>query len=106
MITLEDTHYQQYLETLAKPSEIVFLDHIITYDELQEHAQSLKGRLMIFVDDFSQEAFDNPLMYQLFTRLSSHKKCDTMISLHVGAGASKTAGKWFSLVKQNCNFLV
>ena len=70
LITSEDAHYQQHLEALAKPAAIVFLDHIITYAELQEQAQSVEGRLMIFVDDFSQEAFDNPLMYQLFTRLS------------------------------------
>ena len=105
-VTPEDAAFQERLESYAAPSQIVFMDHILTYDELTEQAQSTEGRIMLFVDDYSQEAFDNPIMYQLFTRLSSHKRTDTMISLHVGAGASKTAGKWFSLVKQNCNFLV
>ena len=82
------------------------MDHIITYEELQDHAQSIEGRLMVFIDDFSVEAFDNPLMYQLYARLSSHKKCDSMISIPVGTGTSKTARKWFSLVKQNSNYLV
>ena len=85
---------------------MIIMDHIITYEELQDQAQSIEGRLMVFIDDFSVEAFDNPLMYQLYACLSSHKKCDSMISIHVGAGASKTAGKWFSLVKQNSNYLV
>ena len=102
----EDTEFQQRLEELAKPSQITFLDHIITYEELQEQTQSLDNRCLLLIDDYSHEAFENPLMYQLFTRLSSHARTDCLISIHVSSGASKTAGRWYSLISQNCNFQV
>ena len=102
----EDNEFQRNLEELAKPSQIIFMDHIITHEELQEETQSLETRCLLLIDDYSHEAFENPLMYQLFTRLSSHARTDCLISIHVSSGASKTAGKWYSLISQNSNFLV
>ena len=69
-------------------------------------ADSSKGKVLLIVDDFSQELFNNDLTYQLFTRLSSHGSIDSCVSLHQGIKSAKTPGKWYSLIFNNCNFLV
>ena len=100
-----DLEYQKSLEAAAQPTEIVFLNHIITKDELLEAAEFTSGRLLLIIDDFSQEVCSTSLVYDLFTRLSSHRQIDTCVSVHQGS-ASRAPGKWFSLILQNCNFLV
>ena len=100
-----DLEYQKSLEAAAQPSEIMFLNHIVTQDELLETAEFTSGRLLLIIDDFSQEVFSTDLVYQLFTRLSSHRQIDTCISVHQGS-ATKSPGKWYSLIFQNCNYLV
>ena len=67
-----DLEFQKCLKEWAKPSEIIFLSHIITKEELFEEAEVTTGRILLIVDDFSQELFSTNLVYQLFTRLSSH----------------------------------
>ena len=101
-----DVRYREYLEEQAKPSEIVFFDHIISEEELFAEADSIPGKKLLIFDDFSQEVFNNDLTYQLFTRLSSHGSIDTCISLHQGVKSSKSPGKWYSLIFNNANFLV
>ena len=100
-----DLSYQNKLKEWAQPVEIIFVDHILTEEELFEEADATSGRILLIVDDFSQEMFSTSLVYRLFTRLSSHNGIDTCISLHQGA-ASKAFGKWYTLVQQNSNFLV
>ena len=100
-----DLDYQKSLREWAEPSEIRFLNHIITEEELFEESTATNGRLLLIIDDFSLEIFSTDLVYQLFTRLSSHSAIDTCISLHQGA-TSKSPGKWYSLISNNSNFLV
>ena len=100
-----DLEFQKCLKEWAEPSEIIFLSHIITEEELFEEAEVTTGRILLIVDDFSQELFSSNIVYQLFTRLSSHSAIDTCVSIHQGA-ASKTPGKWYSLIFNNSNFFV
>ena len=100
-----DRQYQERLQEWAQPADIQFLDHIISETELFEQAEATPGRLLLIIDDFSQEIFSTDLVYALFTRLSSHRAIDTCISLHQGV-ASKSPGRWYSLIFQNCNYLV
>ena len=101
-----DLEYQRCLREWAEPSEIIFLNHIITEEELFEEAETANGRILLIVDDFSQELFATNLVYKLFTRLSSHGTgIDTCVSIHQRMGA-KTPGKWYSLIFDNSNFFV
>ena len=101
-----DLRYKEFLEEQARPSDIVFFDHVITEEELLAEADSTPGKTLLILDDFSQEVFNNDLTYQLFTRLSLQGAINTCISLHQGVKSSKTPGKWYSLIFNNCNFLV
>ena len=101
-----DERYRQSLEEWAQPSEIVFFNHIITEEELLAQADDSRGKVLLIVDDFSQELFNNNLTYQLFTRLSSHGSIDSCVSVHQGIKSAKTPGKWYFLIFNNCNFLV
>ena len=100
-----DVAYQTHLKEAAEPAEIKFFDHIITEEELLEESEATPGRVLLIVDDFSQEMLSTDLVYRLFTRLSSHQAIDTCISIHQGA-ASKAFGKWYTLVAGNSNFQV
>ena len=102
----QDEKYRELLEEWAKPSEIVFFNDIVSEEELMEQADSTSGKLLLIVDDFSQELFNNDLTYKLFTRLSSHGSISSIVSVHQGIKNSKTPGKWYSLILNNCNFLV
>ena len=53
-----DLEYQRCLREWAEPSEILFLKHIINEEELFEEAEAANGRILLIVDDFSQELFD------------------------------------------------
>ena len=101
-----DLRYKEALEEWAKPSEIVFFDHVISEEELFAEADSTPGKCLLVVDDFSQELLSSDLTYKLFTRLSSHGSIDTCVSIHQGVKSTKTPGKWYSLVFSNCNFFV
>ena len=101
-----DLRYKEFLEEQAQPADIVFFDRIITEEELLAEADSTPGKSLLIFDDFSQEVFNNDLTYQLFTRLSSHGRIDSCISLHQGVKSSKSPGKWYSLIFNNANFLV
>ena len=100
-----DLDYKKCLEEWAAPTQIQFYNYIMSEDELMEITDSTAGRTLLICDDFSLEFFQTPLCYSLFTRLSSHRKLDSCISLHQGC-ASRTSGKWFSAISQNCNYLV
>ena len=101
-----DLEYKKCLKEWAEPSEIIFLDHIITEEELFEEAEVTSGRILLIVDDFSHELFSTNLVYKLFTRLSSHGAgIDTCVSIHQGV-TSKSPGKWQSLIFDNSNFFV
>ena len=102
----EDSSFQQRLRRLAEPVEIVFEDHVPTYDEVLQHAEVTRGRILIFFDDFSQQLFSTDLIFHLFTRLSSHQSIDSCVTLHQGLSAGKAAGRWHDLVFSNANFLV
>ena len=56
------------------------------------------------VDEYSMEIMADPLVYQLFTELSSHSKIDTCISLHQGTKSG--TGKFYPLVNENASFVV
>ena len=89
-----DLNYKNSLKEWAEPVEMVFVDHILTEEELFEEANATAGRVLLIVDAFSPEMFSTDLVYRLFTRLSSHGiGIDTCLSLHQGA-ASKAFGKW------------
>ena len=100
-----DLRYKEFLEEQARPSDIVFFDHVITEEELLAEVDTTPGKTLLILDDFSQEVFNNDLTYQLFTRLSSHGGIDSCISLHQGVRSSKSPGKWYSLIFNNSNFL-
>ena len=100
-----DRSCQQRLEELAQPAEILFFDHIVTENELFEQADATDGQLLLIIDDFSQEIFSSPITYSLFTKMSSHNRIHSCISLRMGTSSAKP-GKWHSLVMQNYNFLV
>ena len=93
-----DQEYQTNLRKWAAPVAILILNHIITEEELLEEAEAIDGRILLIVDDYSQELFSTDLVYKLFTRLSSHGcGVDSLVSVHQKM-ASKTPGKWFSLI--------
>ena len=101
----EDQHFQQCLQSGAYPSDIVFLNSIITSDDLMEQTESTQGRILLIIDDFSREIFSESITYDLFTRLSSHKGVDSAVSVHIGTG-SKHPGRWYSLIFNNANYFV
>ena len=102
-----DISYKKSLEEWASPAQIVFFNHIISKEELLEHADSANGeKILLIIDDFSVQIFTDDLVYDLFTRLSSHRSIDSCISLHQGANTAKTRGKWYPLILNNSNFLV
>ena len=101
-----DLEYQKNLREWAAPSEIIFLNNIITEEELFEQAEAANGPTLLIIDDYSQELFATDLVYKLFTRLSSHGTGkSTVVSVHQTLG-SKTPGKWNSLIFSNSNFFV
>ena len=101
-----DLEYQRLLTEWAAPSDILFLDHIISEEELFEEAEATDGPILLIVDDFSQELFATDLVYKLFTRLSSHGTgISTLVSVHQSL-ASKSPGKWQRLIFDNSNFFV
>ena len=101
-----DLEYQKNLREWAAPSEIIFLNNIITEEELFEQAEAANGPTLLIIDDYSQELFATDLVYKLFTRLSSHGTgISTVVSVHQTLG-SKTPGKWNSLIFSNSNFFV
>ena len=100
-----DLEYQRSLTEWAQPAGIVFLNHVITEEELAEEMAVTDGRILLVIDHFSAEVFSTNLVYQLFTRLSSHADVLTCISLHQGV-TSKSPGKWHGLVFNNSNFFV
>ena len=102
-----DSTYQKNLEEWAKPAEIIFYNHIITKDELLEQADAtLRGRILLIVDDFSEAITNDPLVYDLFSKYASHRSIHTCISLHQGVKSRKSHGNFASLISQNCNYLV
>ena len=102
---IRDQNYQKNLEEWAKPSEIVFYNHIITKEELLEEAGATHpGRLLLLIDDFSQEITNHPLVYDLFSKFASHKSISSCISLHMGLKSRN--GNLASLLSQNSNFIV
>ena len=42
--------------------DILFLNHIITEEELFEEAEAIDGRILLIVDDYSQELFSTDLV--------------------------------------------
>ena len=102
-----DLTYQKTLEEWAKPSQIIFYNHIIKKEELLEEADAtLPGKILLIVDDFSEQITNDPLVYDLFSKYSSHRSINTIISLHQGIKSKKSHGTFASLVQQNCNFVV
>ena len=99
-----DLQYQESLREWAKPAEILFYNNIINEEELFGHADATNGKILLMVDDYSMEIMADPLVYQLFTRLSSHSKIDTCISLHQGTKSG--TGKFYPLVNENASFVV
>ena len=82
---------------------MLFFNKVISEEELFAHADATSGRLLLLVDDFSMEVMADPLVYKLFTRLSSHSAIDTCISLHQGTKSG--TGKFYPLVSENANFI-
>ena len=101
-----DERYREQLEEWVKPSKIVFFNKIISEEELMGQADDTVGKILLVVDDFSQELFSNDLTYKLFTRLSSHGGIDSVVSVHQGVKSAKTPGKWYSLILNNSNYIV
>ena len=102
-----DASYQKTIEEWAKPAEIVFYNHIITKDELLEEADAtLPGRIMLIIDDFSEKITNDPLVYDLFSKYSSHRFISSCISLHQGLKSQKSHGNYSSLLSNNVNYLV
>ena len=99
-----DLQYQESLKEWAKPAEMLFFNKIISEEELFGHADATTGRLLLCIDDFSMEIMADPLVYQLFPRLSSHSRIDTCLSVHQGTKSG--TGKFFPLVSENANFKV
>ena len=60
-----DLEHQSNLRKWAEPVEILFLYHIITEEELFEEAEAIDGRILLIVDDYSQELFSTDLVYKL-----------------------------------------
>ena len=99
-----DLQFQEQLQEWAKPAQILFFNKIISEEELFSHADATNGRLLLMVDDFSMEIMADPLVYKLFSRLSSHSSIDTCLSLHQGTKSG--TGKFYPLVNENANFKV
>ena len=100
-----DVEYREKLEEWAAPTEISFHNYIPSEEEVLDVSDSVDGPILLIIDDYSLELFQTDLVYQLFTRMSTHKMVNSLVSLHVGC-ASKTSGKWYQAVTQNCNYLV
>ena len=100
----EDLQYQTRLQSWAHPSEICFLDHMISYNALMEHKESTHGRILLIIDDFSREVLSDNLTYDLFTKLSTHKGLDSVVSIHLGV-SSKSPGRWYPVICDNSNFI-
>ena len=102
-----DLSYQKNLEEWAKPAEIVFYNHLITREELQEESDAtLPKLLLLIIDDFSEKITDDPLVYDLFSKFASHQSIHTIISLHQGIKSRRSHGNFASMISQNCNYLV
>ena len=102
-----DLSYQKTLEEWAQPVPIIFYNKIITKEELLEHADvTLPGRILLQVDDFSQQITNDRLVYDLFSKYASHNSISTIIVLHQGMKSQKSSGNFASLIRSNCNFLV
>ena len=100
-----DQSYQKNLEEWSKPSEIVFYNKIIIKEELLEQADTAQpGRLLLIIDDFSEEITNHPLVYDLFSKFASHQSISSCIFLHMGLKSQN--GNLASLLSQNCNYLV
>ena len=91
---------------LANPAEMVFYNHVITEEELGEESDQGRQRLLVFIDDFSDQFFPQKVTTQLFTRLSSHQQIDTVIALHHGITSKQAGGKNAAVIWNSANVIV
>ena len=73
---------------------------------MEQADATLPGRILLIVDDFSDQITKDPLVYDLFAQYASHQSIHTCISLHQGIKSRKSHGNFASLLQQNCNYLV
>ena len=99
-----DAAYRQNLIDLAQPEEIVFYDHIITLTELNQDSNYGEQRLLIFIDDFSENVFSQDVTVKLFIKLSSHANTDIVVATH--SGIKSSSGKHFSIVWKSAYTIV
>ena len=99
-----DAAFRQRLVKLAEPQEIAFYDHIITLEELNEESGQGSQRLLVFIDDFSDQIFEQNVAIQLFLRLSSHQGIDTVCALH--HASAKSGGKNYGPIWNSANVIV
>ena len=99
-----DAAYRQNLIDLAQPEEMVFYDHIITLTELNQESNYGEQRLLVFIDDFSENVFSQDVTVKLFIKLSSHANTDIAVATH--SGIKSSSGKHFSIVWNSANTIV
>ena len=99
-----DAAYRQRLIDLAQPQEIVFYDHIITLTELNQESNYGEEKILIFIDDFSENVFSQDVTVKLFIKLSSHSSTDVVVATH--SGIKSSSGKHFSTVWNSANTIV
>ena len=102
----QDEAYKQEMIALAEPAEMLFYDHVITEEELGDESAQGRERILVFIDDFSDQVFSQKVTTQLFTRLSSHQQIDTVIGLHHGITSKQAGGNNSGMIWNSANVII
>ena len=98
----EDRNFRDEFVSAAKPSEVLFLDKIPSLSELMEYVGTPAMKSLLLFDDMGIQVFQNSLIVDIFTYLSSHGQIDSIVSCHKGSGMAKL-GKNFQIVFDQAN---
>ena len=60
------------IQSAAAPVPVLFQSQLPKVDELLDSIENEKTRILILIDDYNEEAFSNPNISTIFTRLSTH----------------------------------
>lgn len=102
-----DEIFQKRVLEAAQDMPIIFLDHMITMDELLVELPSeaqKEEKIMLIIDDLSLQASASPLTHSLFTKISSHSNCDIIFTCH--SANYKDNGRYFATIFGCANYIV
>lgn len=100
--SVSDQEFMQKIREAAGDIPVLFLDHMISWEELAMEL-SPDGAVLCIVDDLALEASSSPTGQALFTRISSHQNCDVVMTCH--SASFKENGRYFSTIFGSCNYL-